>query len=199
MKSENKKGKIINVLITIDGETLYNQVQDGSLLAGTPDAPTSIGNYGSTDVYLSMITQHSNVTNNPQGGHGQGESELSIICNVGDSIQWSIITFDANTGQTPYLYGANFNCLAPAGAPAGIKIPLKYVTTEVVNHFPPTNNPTGTPIAATNTIARATGLITASGQTLQYSLAFALVNNSNGTIIGYFSWDPFIVINPLIQ
>ncbi|MES2726957.1 MAG: AidA/PixA family protein [Bacteroidota bacterium] len=199
MKSENKKGKTINVLIAVDGETLYNQIQDGSLLAGTADNPTSIGNYGTTDVYLSMVTQHSNVTNNPQGGHGQGESELSIICNIGDSIQWSVITFDANTGQTPYLYGGNFKCLAPAGAAAGIKTPLKYLTTEVVNYFPPTNNPTGTPIAATNTIARAIGLITAPGQTLQYSLAFALVNNSNGTIIGYFSWDPFIVINPLIQ
>ncbi|MES2381889.1 MAG: AidA/PixA family protein [Bacteroidota bacterium] len=199
MKSENKKGKTINVLIAVDGETLYNQIQDGSLLAGTADSPTSIGNYGTTDVYLSMVTQHSNVTNNPQGGHGQGESELSIICNIGDIIQWSVITFDANTGQTPYLYGGNFKCLAPAGAAAGIKTPLKYLTTEVVNYFPPTNNPTGTPIAATNAIARAIGLITAPGQTLQYSLAFALVNNSNGTIIGYFSWDPFIVINPLIQ
>lgn len=197
MAKKIKKGKTINVLIAVDSQVLYNQIQDGTLLPGTIDNPTSIGNYGSTDVYLSMITQHSNVTNNPQGGHGQGESELSILCNIGDTIEWSIISLDMNTGQTPYLYGGTFKCLAPAGETAGIKTPLNYLLSSSNNYLPVSGNTAENPMQVTNTTAKISGLVTQAGQTLQYAVAFALVDNSNGETIGYFSWDPFIVINPL--
>ncbi|MES2381890.1 MAG: AidA/PixA family protein [Bacteroidota bacterium] len=181
----------INILIAVDGATLAQRVQDGSLAAGTSGSPTGLGAWSSSDVFISMVTQNSNVTN----GSSEGASELSITCNSGDELQWSIVSFDMNTGQTPYLYNGNFNCTNPAGAAAGIT-PLTYLTTEVVNYFPPTANPTGTPAEATNTFARAIGTVTTPGQTLQYTLSFVLVNNSNGNIIGYFSWDPFIVTNP---
>lgn len=198
MISENKKGKTINVLITIDGETLYNKVQDGSLLPGTAAVPTSLGTYGTSNVYISLITQNNNVSNNPPGGQGQGQSELSITCKVGDVIQWSVITFDANTNQTPYLYNAIFETVDPItrepnNLKVGITTPLTYKTTSVVNYFPPSGTPKGVPTSTTNTITTASGTITTAGQTIQYAPCFELVNNSDGTIIGYFSWDPYIV------
>ncbi|MES2654925.1 MAG: AidA/PixA family protein [Bacteroidota bacterium] len=180
----------INILIAVDGATLAQRVQDGSLAAGTSGSPTGLGAWSQSDVFISMVTQNSNVTN----GSSEGSSELSITCDAGDELQWSIISFDMNTEQTPYLYNGSFT-LTAGNPPIGIT-PLTYLTTEVVNYFPPTANPTGPLTAATNTLARAIGTVTTPGQTLQYTLSFVLVNNSNGSIIGYFSWDPFIVTNP---
>lgn len=197
MTNANTNGRIINVLTVVDSETLYKKVQDGTLLPGTADNPTSIGNYGSTGAYLSMITQHNNVTNNPQGKYGQGKSELSITCDVGDTIEWSIVSFDMNTNQTPYLYGGTFKCLAPVGATPGIETPLSFSTNNVTNYLPSNGNPIGQFKKVTNTIVTTSAAVNASGQTLQYSLAFTLINNANGSTIGYFSWDPFILINPL--
>jgi hypothetical protein len=199
MLSQNNE--TINVLVVVDGETLYNKVLDGSLLAGTVTIPTSLGTFGTSDVYISLITQNNNVSNNLPGGHEQGQAELSITCKVGDIVQWSVITFDANTNQTPYLYNAIFETVDPISRepnnlPLGITNPLTYKTTTVVNYFPPSGNPTTTPKKHTNTIATAAGTITIAGQTLQYAPCFALVNNSDGSIIGYFTWDPYIVTTP---
>lgn len=174
----------INILIAVDANTLAQRVQDGSLSAGTVSSPTNLGSYGSSNVYISMVTQNNNVTNN-----SQGQSELTITCDSGDELQWSIVSFDMNTEQTPYLYSGAFN-------PSTGITPLSYVTSQVVNYFPPSGTPTGTPVEATNTIARAIGVVTSPGQSIQYTLSFVLVNNANGTIIGYFSWDPFIITNP---
>ncbi len=196
MTKKNKKGKTINVLITIDGETLYNLLRNGALLPGTVSSPTKLGSYESSKVYISMVTQNNNVNNN-----SQGQSKLTITCASGDVIQWSIITIDANTDQTAYLYDASFKTIdyinPLSTSILGISNPLKYKTISKVNYLPPVSNPTSTPTKVDNTIATASGsIITKVSQTLQYTPCFALVNNSKNTIIGYFSWDSHIVINP---
>ncbi len=55
---------------------------------------------------------------------------------------------------------------------------------------PSTSVPTTTPIAVNNTTYAAQATIIQSGESIQYTLSFTLVNNSTGAIVGYFWWVP---------
>jgi hypothetical protein len=174
----------INVLIAVDGASLAAQVADGSLSPGSAGSPTNLGSYGSSDVYISMIAPNSYVTNG-----SQGDSELQISANSGDSVEWAITTFDNNFDQTPYLYGSSFN---PSTA---INTPLSYASSQAYAYLAIGNPPASTPTKFINQVNTVSGTIQQIGLTIQYTLSFTLVNNSNGQIIGYFLWDPFINVN----
>jgi hypothetical protein len=174
----------INVLIAVDGAALASQVADKSLPAGSAGSPTNLGAYTSSDVYIAMITTNSTVSNGTQG-----QSELQIKANGGDSIEWAITTFDNNFDQTPYLYGSSFT---PASA---INTPLSYASGQAYAYLALGNPPASSPTKFINQVSTVTGTILKIGLTIQYTLSFTLVNNSTGQIIGYFSWDPFIVVN----
>jgi hypothetical protein len=93
----------INVLIAVDGAAIASQVADGSLSAGSQASPTYLGAYGSSNVYISMIAPNTYVSNGTPG-QGQGQSELQVSANGGDTVEWAITTFDNNFDQTPFLY-----------------------------------------------------------------------------------------------
>jgi hypothetical protein len=200
-KIKNEQMAQINILIAVNGEAIVEAMSgsDPKLKAGTLEKPANLGGNDSSDVYISMVTQNRNLTNKSitttNKWEGEGGSELNITCNFGDELQWSIISFDMNREQTPYLYNGYFECQNPEHTPLGIS-PLKYLTTQVDNYFPPSDLPTGTPVKVINTVAKVISNVTTHDQQkLRYELSFVLVNNSNGDIIGYFMWDPFIVIN----
>ncbi|MEO3403293.1 AidA/PixA family protein [Mucilaginibacter sp. CAU 1740] len=174
----------INVLIAVDGASLASQVADGSLSAGSAGSPTNLGSYTTSDVYISMIAPNSYVTNGTQG-----DSELQISANGGDTVEWAITTFDNNFDQTPYLYGSSFN---PSSA---INTPLSYASGQAYSYLATGNPPASTPTKFINQVSTVSGTILQIGVTIQYTLSFTLVNNSNGQIIGYFLWDPFIKVN----
>lgn len=174
----------INVLIAVDGASLAAQVADGHLSAGSANAPTNLGSYGSSNVYISMIAPNSYVSNSTQG-----QSELQISANGGDTVEWAITTFDNNFDQTAYLYGSSFN---PASA---INTPLSYACGQAYAYLATGNPPASTPSKFVNQVSTVSGTILQIGLTIQYTLSFVLVNNSNGQIIGYFLWDPFINVN----
>ncbi|MDI1256334.1 MAG: hypothetical protein PSV16_09545 [Flavobacterium sp.] len=54
---------LINILVAVDGSQLAQQVADGSISAGSQGSPTSLGAWSQSDVYIAMISQHSNVVN----------------------------------------------------------------------------------------------------------------------------------------
>lgn len=174
----------INVLIAVDGATLAQQVKDGSLPAGTANAPTPLGSYANSNVYIAMIAPNSSIANGTQG-----QSELQISANSGDTVEWAITTFDNNFDQTPYLYSSSFS---PAAA---INTPLSYACGQAYAYLATGNPPAALPTKFINQVSTVSGTILEVGVTIQYTLSFALVNNSTGLIIGYFTWDPFIVVN----
>lgn len=174
----------VNVLIAVDGASLAAQVADGQLSAGSAGAPTNLGSYGSSNVYISMIAPNSYVSNSTQG-----QSELQISANGGDTVEWAITTFDNNFDQTAYLYGSSFN---PASA---INTPLSYASGQAYAYLATGNPPASSPTKFINQVSTVSGTILQIGLTIQYTLSFVLVNNSNGQIIGYFLWDPFINVN----
>jgi hypothetical protein len=173
----------INVLIAVDGAALASQVADGSIKAGSSGSPTNLGAYGSSNVYIAMIAPNSYASNGTQG-----QSELQITANSGDTVEWAITTFDNNFDQTVYLYGSTFS---PVGS---INTPLSFASSQVHNYLATGNPPASTPTKFTNQTNTVSGTIQIITQ-IQYTLSFVLVNNSNGTIIGYFQWDPFINVN----
>ncbi|WP_075343471.1 AidA/PixA family protein [Tenacibaculum agarivorans] len=174
----------INVLIAVDGAKLAEQVSDGSIQPGSADSPTNLGSYGTSDVYISMIAPNSSVSNGTQG-----DSELQITANGGDSVEWAITTFDNNFDQTPFLYSGAFN---PSDS---INTPLSYASGEAYAYLG-TGNPASTsPTKFTNQVNTVTGTILKIGLKIQYTLSFVLVDNSTGNTIGYFMWDPFINVN----
>ena len=178
----------INVLIAVDGAAIASQVADGSLSAGSQASPTYLGAYGSSNVYISMIAPNTYVSNGTPG-QGQGQSELQVSANGGDTVEWAITTFDNNFDQTPFLYNGNFN---PSGS---INTPLSYACGQAYAYLAPGNPPASTPTKYVNQVSTVSGTIQQIGVTIQYTLSFALVNNSNGKIIGWFYWDPFIQVN----
>ncbi|MHA7102288.1 AidA/PixA family protein [Roseivirga pacifica] len=172
----------VNVLIAVDGQKLAQQVQDGSLSAGSESAPTSLGSYGDSDVFISMIAQHGIATNE------QGKSELSINVASNDEIIWAMTTFGNNTDYTAYLYASQFH-------PNDITGPL-FSNSEVEVFLPPSSTPTATPQGFTNTLYTVTGIVNKVNVNMQYTLSFILADNkNNGAVIGYFTWDPFINVN----
>jgi len=174
----------INVLIAVDGATLAQQVADKSLSPGSSGSPTNLGSYSSSNVYIAMIAPNSSISNGTQG-----QSELQISANGGDTVQWAITTFDNNFDQSAYLYGSSFN---PAAA---INTPLSYASSQTYEYLATGNPPASTPTKFINQVNTVSGVIQQVGVTIQYTLSFTLVNNANGSIIGYFQWDPFIIVN----
>ncbi len=174
----------INVLIAVDGAALASQVATGVISPGSYASPTSLGSYATSNVFISMIAPNSSVSNN-----SQGQSELQISANGGDTVEWAITTFDNNFDQTPYLYSGNFN---PAGT---INTPLSFASGQAYAYLAVGNPPSTTPTKFVNQVSTVSGTILKIGVQIQYTLSFTLVNNSNGNIIGYFTWDPFINVN----
>jgi len=170
----------INVLITVDADALANQLKDGKIQKGTQDAPTPLGSYSQSDVYITMISQSGNVINNTQG-----QSELSIKCNSGDTIQWAITTFTNNFDYSVSLYNGSFS-------PADAMNPLTYNSSQAKNYLP---NSSHILTQYTNQVAVAQAQVAEVNKQITYNLSFQLVNNSTGNIIGYFMWDPFITVS----
>jgi hypothetical protein len=123
---------MIDILIAVDGAKLANQVADGKLSAGSQSNPTSLGAWQQSDVYIAMITQNSSTVNDG------GQSELDVKANSGDSIKWTMQTFDGNADYTAYLYNGVFN-------PATNITPLVYFNQNTSEYLPTGSDPTVTP------------------------------------------------------
>jgi hypothetical protein len=117
-----------------------------------------------------------------------GGSELTVTANSGDTLRWSMQTFDSNSDFTAYLYAGTFNPSANISA-------LVYLPVTTSSYLPTSSDPLAAPALVHNSVYFAQGTVLTPGTQIQYTLSFTLVNNSNGTIVGYFSWDPFINVS----
>ncbi|PXF32147.1 hypothetical protein WH50_05985 [Pokkaliibacter plantistimulans] len=173
---------MIDILIAVDGEYLAQQLKDGSLKPGSQSSPTNLGAWQSSDLYIAMITQNSFLAND------QGGSELDVKANSGDTIRWTMTTFDNNADYTAFLYAGNFN-------PAQSITPLTYFNMHTSLYLPSGSDPTGPVQLYHNYTYVAQGTVIEPQNKIQYTLSFQLVNNANGQVIGYFNWDPFISVS----
>jgi Inclusion body protein. len=174
----------VNILIAVDAATLAQQVKDGSIKPGSQSAPTNLGSYASSDVYISMITQSGNVDNT-----SQGQSELQVKCNSGDTVQWAITSFANNFDHSVFLYAGVFN-------PSNAMNAMSYNSSQAYNYLPASGGSSvGNITKYINQVVFAQASVAKVGVKIQYFLSFQLVDNSTGKTIGYFAWDPFINVN----
>jgi hypothetical protein len=176
-------GEIINISILVDAENIVNQILD----TGTVDAPLSLESCGDADNFIYMIAKSGFVSNNQQA-----KSELGISAKIGDKITWNMTTFGNNAKYSAFMYASEFQ-LESGDGKVGVS-PVSYTNQEVEVYLPSSNDPADTPEKYTNTIYTASTRVINTDQTLQYTLSFQLVNDATGEVLGYFSWDPYIVI-----
>lgn len=173
---------LINILVAVDSDALAQQIRDGSINSGSFDKPTSLSSYSASDVYIAMIAQNNVAVNE------QGKSELTIKAQSGDTIRWNMTTFGSNTDNTASLYAGKFS-------PSGAISPLTSLTPAINNYFPSDTDPETAPLVHfVNHYHVVQGTIMEVNVKIQYTLEFVLVDNSNGKILGYFTWDPFIEV-----
>lgn len=170
----------IDILCVVDAATLAAKVANGQLPAGSLNAPTSLGSYSQSDVYVFMITENCYVVNE------QAQSELTIQCDVGDNIRWTITNPGAGVEYSSILY--NFQSAA-IGTYVTQPICLPLAVNLYINN--PSNPTSATPIAYTSSAWQTTALQACNS--VQYSWSFQVLNQQ-GIVIGYFQWDPFITI-----
>jgi len=174
---------LINILVAVNAAELAERLGDGSMQPGSVSSPTNLGAWGGSDVFVSMITQNSYIASN------QGGSELDVKANSGDTVRWTVSTFDGDTDYTAFLFSGSFNPSASITA-------LSYFNMHTSVYLPSGSDPVNGTIQLFHNNAYATqGTVIEPGQKIQYTLSFKLVNNSTGAIIGYFTWDPFISIS----
>jgi len=172
----------IGITIIVDADNIKAHLDSGQLQPGTQASPTNLGANAASDNYLYMIAKRGVVSSGQEGS-----SELTITANVGDTIQWSMNTLLFNTKYTPFIYDSRFN-------PSNGLSPTQYLNITTTNYIPPGSNPTAPTQKVTSQLYVAMATVVKSGQKIQYVLSFKLIDNATGNVIGYFSWDPFIVI-----
>ncbi|WP_252181024.1 AidA/PixA family protein [Azospirillum sp. B4] len=166
-------------MVVVDANTLAEAVNNGTLEAGTFDAPTSLGAWTTSDKYIFMIADGDYVTND------QGKSELTIQCAANSVIRWSMTNPSADYTYNCLLYNftSNDGGQQVITQPTANLSPLLYYNYNPANPSQPSQN------ASLITTWVATALNPGS---VQYSWSFMLIDTATGSAIGYMSWDPFI-------
>jgi nematocidal protein AidA len=178
----------IDILTVVDCVSIQNALTAKTLSPGSPGNYQSLGSYLTSDAYIYMICADAYALNGTQT-----QSELQVAANVGDSIRWMITCPGGGTANNVILTGVNLGSFTPApnqpAAAAGLTTPFSvpmnfklYVGSATV---PPT------PIQFTNYAMEA---VVIEAGTQQYYCEF-IMTDQNGNPIGYFSWDPFVVIS----
>lgn len=164
---------IRNVLITFDAETLMELYPSPSL---NPDRPTFIS---SSDKVIFMVTKTEDAL------CGQGGSNLNIKANPSDIIRWRETTLERNTGKNVQLYkyvaSSSDLITAPAIQPVSVTIPIPNAN----DPLHPTKYQKIADYFWQSTVCD-TGRIV-------YNFYFMILKR-DGTVLGYFRWDPYITI-----
>lgn len=170
-----------DIQITVDAAAIAQQVQNSKLPPGTPAKPTHIGSYSESMIYIAAASQNGNNT-----GNNQQQPKLSLQALKGDTVHWTINAFE-NADNTVYLYNGLFR-------PGNIITSSTFQSVPATNYLPPSGEPETAPAAYKNqcTFARST-VIKAAAQ-VEYTCCFMVVNNTDGSIVGYFSWSALIHI-----
>jgi hypothetical protein len=186
-----QKMATIDILIVIDANSIVQDVNKGSLGSGSAIAPQQLGAWGQSDAYIYMIADGAYVVSN------QGKSELSIQCNVNDTIRWTITNPSAGLYYNCMLYG--FTSSVNGGIGTYITAPVVNTTAATSYYNNPlsvtTPDPTAYMLSAWSSTALAETSSLGNNGALQYNCQFQVIDTGSGTVVGYFEWDPFIVIN----
>ena len=162
----------IPILTVIDCQSVITQKGQG----GSSDSPINLGSWSTSDLYVYMLTTESFVVSE------QGQSELTVKAQVGQSVQWAMTCIGAGTQYNVIIQGVTADTTTALSTP--FSLPL---TTERYVGAP---GSTPTPESYQEFLMQATVQSVGSGQ-IQYYVKFSIVDTSGHTL-GYYLWDPFI-------
>lgn len=172
----------IDILSVIDCEQIFKNGMKG----GTPEKPTYLGSFGKSDHYVHMVT--SSVYADPSGKQGtsvstgEGQSELRVKANVGDTIQWSITCLHEGVQYSVTLQAMDkLNGAKDISDASAVPLSIKRVSSAPAPAKPEI-------FSFTKNVLRATLL---KNGDVTYRLSFQ-VFDKDGTSLGFFQWDPFI-------
>ncbi|MCT2582315.1 inclusion body family protein [Actinophytocola gossypii] len=164
----------INVLISIDVETLLDDHRPSQ----KSDDPTWIGD---SDKYISMHTRQGNV------GGDQGGSELTVDMSLSDHIRWRETTYSCNHDYSVLLYQ-----YAPYDQDQGvISQPKCYVVQGLQIPLPSMNDPLHPTMQTVNDYFWEATALKKGEQTYRF---YFMVVDRTGKQLGYYKWDPHIVV-----
>lgn len=160
---------VINVLMAADGRTLVN-----TLDPGTADKPTAVP----TPSIFMMVKDDNAV-------FGQASKELKLTARTGDIIRWRGTSLSLNGDYNIFLYA--FFSLKGGDL---LSTPVD-LTSEITRPLP---NPQDPAVPKTQTVKDVfwQSTVLTKGE-VTYAFRF-MVNDRNGTPLGYYYWDPFIQI-----
>jgi hypothetical protein len=182
----NTMSNTITILSVIDCESIINNTNTP---AGTVGNPTNLGSYSTSDAFVYMMTKQAYAMNAPSN-EGDGSSELKVTANVGDTLRWTITSIDQGVNYNAILQSINLSTNNALQTPVN----LEFGFSEYVGPQQPTNGGTTalSSVSYSDYLFQSTVLNTSS-PSVQYSITF-YVADTNGNILGYYCWDPFIVI-----
>lgn len=189
----------INVSILVDADLI---VKDMASKTPNGNGEYNLGAWGSSSAYIYMVSTNAITQNDSQ----QAKSELTIHADSGDTIKWNMTTFGQNASITPVLYNSVFNTTGWGIPDANGNYPNdgtkpacaiegeRYANQEIGVRLPPSTDPLAPVQGYINNIYTFSADVNHVSQEVQYLLYFKLIDDHDGSEIGKFYWDPFIVI-----
>lgn len=167
--------QFINVLIAFDAETILDKYTKQT---SDPKNPTSTDG---SEIY--MTVRASNAVSGQAGGN------LEISAHPGDIIRWRETTMSLNTQYSVLLYHYE----GPGGSNLITDPELRHISTrwpvlKSVDDPAFDNNDPVKDFYWESTVQEP------SGNPFNYHFSFELIEGGNA--IGYYSWDPSIIVNP---
>ena len=187
----------LNVSILVDAELIIKNLDKMTKSNGS----YNLGAWGGSDAFIYMVATNAITQNDSQ----QAKSELTIHADSGDTIKWHMTSFSQNSPYTPFLYNHNFNTTG-WGAPTNGVYPntwpkpacaiqnMRYANQGVGVRLPSGTDPEGALTGYSNHIYTLSADVNDISQEVQYILYFKLIDDHDGSEIGTFFWDPFVVI-----
>ena len=173
---------IIPIQIVVDGDAIIKTHGGG----GTIDAPINLGNHTPL-VY--MFANNSYISNKDSGS--QGTSALKVTAQENDAVEWRIEAVDRTT-YSPLLakfQGDKDYLLTP---PRLELMDLKYYIPS--DTFDPDSQVTKENAKDVVMRSAVLGTLTGDPQTVVYTWVFKLLNRV-GKTLGYYKWDPRIIVS----
>jgi hypothetical protein len=160
----------IDVLITIDAKTIVDKYGKNS----NSNSPTGIDR-----ALIHLDARQSQVVSAP------GTVDLAVAASPGDTIRWRETTLSMNTDYTGILYGFT---LQSGGQLISPPRPLLFPLSEPLPNMQDPLNPTMQKIQSYvwQSDIMSPGRVT-------YTFRFMILNQK-GVKLGYYTWDPVIVI-----
>lgn len=166
----------IDILCAIDAAELPTLSQDRN-------NPT-----GGLNQWVYMIVKDANAIS------GQAGPELNISANIGDNVRWRATSLDSNFDLTVVFYnftaqGGNL-LTSPqliGGVNGGTPVTINQMM-PVQGNMPWNTTSVAVPYDYYQSTVESVGSVT-------YQWSFQVNNTSNGSLVGYGIWDPFITIS----